>query len=149
MRLLNLDGTSWRFWYGAGQGLRVRLTAKAGSRAPARQAACDTLWKAMPHVAVICDDTALQAQLPQVILMTEQTGTMVSLARWRPTNACSGEVWGRKSAWTNNKVFAQIIRRVGQVQQEHEGDKQTSLLMDAHSYQFPMGWMAAACAPSI
>ena len=95
--LLNLDETSIRFWYEPRQGLRVRAKAEAGGRGPARQASRGQLRKAVTHVAIICDDTALQAQLPQVILMNERTCTAGGLASWSPMRGCKAEVWRRKS----------------------------------------------------
>ena len=100
----NLDETSIRFWYEPRQGLRVRAKAEAGGRAPARQASRGQLRKAFTHVAVICDDTALQAQLPQVILMNERTCTSRTLASWSPMRGCKAEAWRRKPAWINNKT---------------------------------------------
>ena len=134
--VLNLDETSIRFWYEPRQGLRVRSKAEGGSRGPARQASRGQLRKAVTHVAVICDDTAVQAQLPQVILMNERTCSAAALASWSPMRGCKAEVWRRKSAWINNKVFAEILNRIGQVLKEVAADRQAILLMDAHSCHF-------------
>ena len=116
--------------------MRVHTKAEAGTRGPARQASRGQLRKAVTHVAVICDDTALQAQFPQVILMNERTCTTGLLASWTPMRGCKAEVWRRKSAWINNKVFAEVLNRIGQVLKEVAADRQAILLMDAHSCHF-------------
>ena len=137
MILLNLDETSIKFWYQPREGLQVRAKRKSsGSLGPARQASRGQLRKAITHVAVICDDPALQPLLPQIILVNERTMSVRGLGTWSRIPGCKAEVWRGKSAWINKKVFANIISRIGNVLKSVAPDRQAILLMDAHSSHF-------------
>ena len=149
MLLLNLDETSVRFWYEPRLGLRERFKKKTGQRGPARQASRGQLRKAITHVAIICDDTAVQAQLPQVILVNERTCTVRTLRSWSPLPGCKAEVWRNKSAWINNKVFADIVNHIGKVLKAHAPDRQAILLMDAHSCHYSEEALTAARSQGI
>ena len=58
--ILNLDETSIRVWYEPRLGLRARAGNRRAGPAPTRQTSRGLLRKAFTHVAVICDDAALQ-----------------------------------------------------------------------------------------
>ena len=147
--LLNLDETSIRFWYQPRLGLRGRARATPAGRGAARQASRGQLRKAFTHVAVICDDAALQPQLPQVILVNERTCTNLTLQNWKPIPGCKAEVLRHKSAWINNAKFADILRRIGEALKTHAPDRQAILLMDAHSCHFSEEALAALHAYDI
>ena len=69
----------------------------------------------MTHVAIICDDPALQPLLPQFVI----GNCAVFLQReWRALQAsCPSNVVlvRQKSAWNNTKLFCEILRQPGVV----------------------------------
>jgi len=147
--VLNLDETSIRFWYQPRLGLRGRGRDKPRGAGPARQASRAQLRKALTHVAIICDDVALQPYLPQVLLVNERTATVRSLKSWKPIPGCKAEVWRGKSAWINDSVFGDIVTHLGAVLKTHALGRQAILLMDAHTCHFSEMAMAAAYAQDI
>ena len=95
--VLKLDETSIKFWYQPRQGLGVRAKQRSfASRPPGRQASRGQLRKAVKHVAVICDDAALQAQLPELILLNERTMSAGNLRNWNPIGRMQGRSVERK-----------------------------------------------------
>ena len=146
--LLNLDETSIRFWYAPRLGLRQRAS-QVPRQGFARQASRSQLRKAFSHVAIICDDSALQPYLPQVLLVNERTVTAEQHRRWTSPPGCNAQVWRGKSAWINDKVFARIVRTLGKVLQERAPGKQAILLLDAHTCHFSPGTLAACRAYGI
>ena len=145
---LNLDETSIRFWYEPRMGMRrpQRQTPRTGCR---RHASRGQLRKAFTHVAIICDDASLQPHMPQVLLVNERTVTMEQMRRWKPLPGSNAQLWRRPSAWINDKVFAQIVRTLGQVLQKHAKDRQPILLLDAHQCHFSLNTLAACRAFNI
>ena len=147
--ILNLDETSIRFWYEPRLGLRARARDRVPGRAPARQASRGLLRKAFTHIAVICDDSALQPLLPQVILVNERTCTIRNLQDWKPLPGCKAEVFRHKSAWINNAKFADVLRRIGEALKTHAPDRQAIMLMDAHTSHFSKEALVEASAQGI
>ena len=147
--ILNLDETSIRFWYEPRLGLRARARDRVSGRASARQASRGLLRKAFTHIAVICDDPALQPLLPQVILVNERTCTIRTLQDWKPLPGCKAEVFRHKSAWINNAKFADVLRRIGQALKTHAPDRQAIMLMDAHISHFSQEALVEASAQGI
>ena len=85
----------------------------------------------MTHIGIVCDDTAIQPLLPQVIIGNERT----LLARDMPglLASCPPNVvlLRRKSAWNDEVVCAWLIRRLGLVLAPYSARYQPVLLMDA------------------
>ena len=142
--ILNLDETSIRFWYQPRLGLRARARHRLRGPGPARQASRGLLRKAFTHVAVICDDSAVQPLLPQVVLVNERTCTVKTLQGWKPLPACRAEVHREKSAWINNVKCAEVVSCIGQALRTHAPERQAILLMDAHISHFSLETLAAA-----
>ena len=134
--LLNLDETSVRFWYEPRRGLRLKTNLGGRKREAARQASRSQLRKAVTHVAIICDDHTIQPHLPQIIIVNEHTVSAKSLKTWKPLPGTKTEVWRRKSAWINNEIFGQIVKKIGEAVRERAPNHQVILLMDAHVCHF-------------
>ena len=147
--LLNLDETSIRFWYEPRRGLRTRARHETPGLRSARQASRSAQRKALTHVAIICNDPSLQPLLPQVILANKHIVTLKSFKEWQALPGCSAELWRNKSAWINNDVFADIIKKLGEMLKAHAPDRQAILLMDAHSCHFCQKALAAARVKNI
>ncbi len=131
--ILNLDETSVRYFYEARKGL---LAARGPGAQPGRQNLRNTSKaqqrRAFTHVAIICDDTEVQAQLPQVLLCSEQ------LLRRRDELALRGQLppnvhlWRRPSGWVTKESFAQVMRLLGEVLARSWPGRPAILIMDAH-----------------
>ena len=139
---LNLDETGVRFWYEPRLGLR-RPSGQVPRAGFARKASRAQLRRAFSHVAIICDDTALQPHLPQVLLVNEHTVSAELKRRWTSLPGCNAKLWRGPSAWINDKVVAKIIRELGKVLRARAGDRQAILLLDAHKCQFSKSTLAA------
>ena len=83
------------------------------------------------HVAFICDNPAIQAVLPQVLIANEHTLKAGQLAALR--RACPPNVWllRRKSAWVDGPLCAWIVRRLAAALAPYMEDFQPLLLFDA------------------
>ena len=147
--ILNLAETRIRFWYEPRLSQCARARDRPAGRAPARQASRGLLRKAFTHVAVICDDSAFQPHLPQVVLVNERTCTVRTLQDWKPLPGCKAEVYRHKSAWVNNVKFADVVRRIGKALKTQPPDRQAILLMDAHISHFSKEGLVAASAHDI
>ena len=139
---LNLDETSVRCWYEPRLDPR-RPKGQVPRAGIARQASRGQLRRAFSHIGIICDDASLQPHLPQVLLVNERTVTAEQHRRWTPLPGYNAKLWRGKSAWINNKVFANIIRELGMVLRARVGDRQAILLLDAHVCHFSKGTLAA------
>ena len=83
------------------------------------------------HVAFICDNPAIQAVLPQVLIANEHTLKAGQFAALR--SACPPNVWllRRKSAWVDGPLCAWIVRRLAAALAPYMADFQPLLLFDA------------------
>ena len=89
--LLNLDETCIKFFYTPRVGMRVRCKNKGPKGVShARNATRGQLRKAMTHVAVICNDTALQPF--QILLLAKKSASLKQLAGWQAMKGCSAEL---------------------------------------------------------
>ena len=70
---LNLDETAVRFFYKPSKGLRTRRTPNhiIHETRAVQHATKGQQRRALTHVAIICDDSELQPQIPQFILGAE------------------------------------------------------------------------------
>ncbi len=132
--ILNLDETSIRFFYQPKAGMRFRKT-QSGPKGVhhTRHASRSQLRKALTHIAVICNDTAIQPLIPQICLVAAAAVPKRDLAHWKPLKGSSAEVWRSKSAWINVPMFVLVVRRLGSRLREVAPGRQLILLMDAHS----------------
>ena len=132
--LLNLDETCIRFFHAPRVGMRVRCKSKGPKGVShARNTTRGQMRKALTHVAVICNDTALQPSIPQVLLLAKKSASLKQLAGWQAMRGCSAEIWRCDSAWVNKPVFARIMARLGEWHRAMAPTRQPILLMDAHS----------------
>ena len=143
--LLNLDETCIRFFYTPRVGMRLRGRRRGPKgTSHVRHSTRAQLRKALTHVAVICDDPALQPTIPQILLLSKKATTLKQLQGWQPLRGCNVEVWRCDSAWVNKPVFARIIARLGEWHRRCAPHKQLILMMDAHSVHCSETVIAAA-----
>ena len=130
--VLNLDETSLPFHMEPRRGIRLkkaRASERAGS--PARNTSKKQRRKAMTHVAIVCNDTSLQPNLPQVLLVAEKICSNESATNIRPTLPSNLHLWRRKSRWVNTPAFLEIIEVLANVLDKHAPGRPRILLMDA------------------
>ena len=120
---LNLDETSLRL--GSGAGGKGTVISPGVRRAVPAKKAC------MTHVAILCDDPALQPILPQVLIGNRATLLIREMA-WLEA-ACPRNVHliRKASAWNSASTCARIIRVLGDVLRPHAERYQPLLLFDA------------------
>ena len=124
--------------------MRARARHEAPGLSSARQASRSAQRKVLTHVAIICNDPSLQPLLPQIILANKHVVTAKSCREWKPLPGCRADLWRNNSAWINNEVFADIVKKLGEVLKAHAPDRQAILLMDARSCHFCQMALAAA-----
>ena len=125
---LNLDETAICLFQGGGKGnvFVTKSAARVGQHATRGQRRTY-----LSHVAVICDEPAIQPLLPQVIIGNEHTVQARRLAGIRARCPTHVHVLRRKSAWVNAAVMAQIIRLIGAVLRPFMGEYQPIISFDA------------------
>jgi hypothetical protein len=146
---LNMDETSCRLHYEAPIGVfasePVALDARRGfvyqavTRGQTR--AC------LSHVALVCDDAEVQAQLPQYILGNERTLQASVISELVAEGGVSENLYisRRKSAWVDDASLAIIAAHWGRVLTQVAGDCQPVLLVDACPVHMGKRFLAA-CA---
>ena len=132
---LNMDETSCRLHYDAKQGViaseLVALEAREGFLAQAvtrgQTRAC------ISHVALLCDDPAVQPKLPQYILANERTLRASILEELVSEGELLANTYisRRKSAWVDDASLALIAAHWGRVLTEWAAECQPILLVDA------------------
>ncbi len=131
---LNLDETAVRFYYKPRKGLVASLGRphRARRRVPLQQASRAMQRKALSHMAIVCDDSALQPLLPQVLIGNEHVLRAGDLARLRALVPRNVLIWRCKSAWANQATMRAVFRLLAAALAPHP-DVQPVLLMDALS----------------
>ena len=147
---LNLDETSVSLFQGTGRGA-VMFDRKRHhpSDEPVQTANRQKRRACMTHVAIICDDLALQPMLPQYVI-----GNLVVFPQrqWAALQAsCPGNVVlvRQRSAWNNTRLFATILRKLGAVLRPFLCSVQPVLLMDASRIHFAQPALQACRSVSI
>ena len=130
---LSLDETSVKFWPSARAGnlyvgfdsTRSRAKSASASRVTLQDARC-----CMTHVALICDDPAIQPLLPQV-LICRKTSVRVhqvdAISDLLPPNF---KVLVTASAWTNENIMLYIIGLLATALAPFTATRQPILFMD-------------------
>jgi hypothetical protein len=86
----------------------------------------------LTHVALVCDDPAIQPLLPQVLLVNAATlplSLVDEIASFLPPNV---QIWRRKSAWVNHNVMCALISLLAESLSHLASTHQTILMMDAY-----------------
>lgn len=135
---LNLDETAVRFYYKPRKGL-VCLSPqrrKAGGCKVTQHASLAQQRKALSHIAVICDDAAIQPLIPQFILGNERVLPAAVLEGLQASLPSNIKVLRLKSSWNNTTVMKAVLKVLGESLKPFMKDRQPILLMDACSVHF-------------
>jgi len=135
---LNLDETAVRFFYKPSKGLRTRRTPNhiIHETRAVQHATKGQQRRALTHVAIICDDSELQPQIPQFILGAEHVLRVRDMDCIAATLSPNVHLWRRKSGWINKAVMKDILTTLGNAVAPLLAHCQPILVMDAHKAHF-------------
>ena len=100
----------------------------------------------LTHIAVVCDDPAVQPLLPQILLVAGAVlplGLLDAISEFLPDNI---EIWRAKSGWVNGDVFAKVIERIAETLQPLKATHQCILMLDCMGAHFVPPVLRAARA---
>ena len=147
---LNLDETSVCLYQGGGKGTLFHSRRGQDPRGEPVQVASRQQRRAcMTHVAIICDDPAIQPLLPQYVIGNR---VVFSLREWGALRAsCPSNVVlvRQQSSWNNTKVLTMIVHRLGVVLRPFLCSVQPVLLMDACRFHFAKPVVAACFSANL
>lgn len=131
---ISLDETSVKFWPSSKAigNLYVgfgRTCGAAKASAVSRVSLADAR-SCMTHVAIVCDDSTIQAKLPQVLICRKsviRVDQVDAISEALPPNF---KVLAAPSAWTNEQIMGYIIRLLANALVEYSGTHQPILFMD-------------------
>ena len=132
---MNLDETSCRLFYERAPGIlgSEPIAASARKGFIAQQVTRKQKRGALSLLALLCDDTAIQPILPQVIIGNESClpeGVRHALmeASMLMSNVT---LLRRKSAWANDQVMSEVVPMWGRALRAYSNTHQPILLLDA------------------
>lgn len=117
---------------------RVRLVRHRRRRKVARGA--------ITHVAIVCDDTAIQPVLPQVFLANAQ---LVSEAAARTARSPTVQIWRGGTGWNNAANMVKLFDLLGEKLRPFLSTHQPILFMDGATCHLPSCVLQAASRASI
>ena len=145
--LLNMDETACSLFYDGADGVLagepIALAARRGVLA--QKATRGETRSNLSLVALLCEDSGIQAELPQYIIGNEHVLPAAVVAQLQVEGALLPNVRlvRRKSAWVNDAVLAVIARHWGQVLARHRARRQPILLLDACNAHLGRKFLAA------
>ena len=141
--MLNLDETAVRFYHKPSPGMVIQRSKlrSAHGRAPRRKCTASTKRKAVTLVAVICNDSYVQAGLPQWILANKH---VCPVSFNREPRARNVRMRVGTSAWVNENVLAEILADLANACRQLAPGRPCILLMDALKVHYTPKVLAAA-----
>ena len=126
------------FYLGRTQGmlLRKRAREQANQRDPHARVGRSAMRLNCTYVAVIANDVAVQAHLPQFIIINERFCKLEELGELRATLPPNFVLLREKSAWNNVDVMTLIVRELGRACREYAPGRARVLLLDAVRLHF-------------
>ena len=130
MLRVNMDESPICLHQGKGEGTIV-LDRKRHREEAVQRVSRKTRRRHMTLVAFICDREDIQLVLPQVLILNEATCPLRTLLHLRAAVSPNILIVRQKSAWNNEHLCADIIRRLGKAIAPFKHLYQPVLLMDA------------------
>ena len=127
---INLDETSVCLFQGDCRGT-LFVSSRRPRDEPVQKVARAKRRCCLTHVALICDDAALQPVLPQVIIGNEHTFLKAGFADLQAACPANVRLIRQKSAWNDQALCASIVRWLGMALAPHMDRVQPILLLDA------------------
>ena len=118
---INLDETSVKLFRGNHRG-NIAFAHRLPSHEQPRQSACSKDTRgAVTHVALMCNNRAVQHQVPQVIICGTHLVTLTQMARIPAALPHNVYFLRRKSGWVNKKVMLEIFALLTEVLRQFQG----------------------------
>ena len=127
---INLDETAVGLYQGGGKG-NVFVSDRRPKAQPVQRVARSKRRCHLTHVGLICDDSAVQPSLPQVVIGNEHAIKAGELAALRAAMPPNVELLRRPSAWNNSALCVWIINLLAAALAPLADVCQFVLLMDA------------------
>ena len=135
---VNVDETAVRFYMPQRAGLVTKR--RRGAPSLAQDASRRQQRSCVTHVAAICDDTAVQPSLPQVIIGNESVLQAAAVKLVGPALHKNVILLRRKSGWVNKDFLVSYVKLLAACLEPFALRYQPILLWDA---------LPAHCAPSV
>ena len=135
---VNVDETAVRFYMPQRRGLVAKR--RRGGPSLAQDASRRQQRSCVTHVAAICDDTAVQPSLPQVIIGNESVLQAAAVKLVGPALHKNVILLRRKSGWVNKDFLVSYVKLLAACLEPFALRYQPILLWDA---------LPAHCAPSV
>ena len=126
---INLDETGLCLFQGGRAGA-VFCSKRRRRSEPVESASLARRRTYMTHVALICDDTAVQPLLPQFLLGNESTLPARQMHALRASCPANVHLVRQRSAWNDRFMCARIVRALRDALAPHLGGLQPVLLLD-------------------
>ena len=146
---LNLDETAVKTYCSPAAGLICKHALGRGSfrLRPVHQASRAKQRSCLSHIVFLCDDTAVQPQLPHIICGNKKVLPLHVQRHVQQHLLQNVFVIRRQSAWINTDLMVKVMAVLGHVLRPHLATKQPVLLLDALSVHIaPQVFRAAAKA---
>ena len=127
---INFDETSVAYYYGEGKGYVLVNAKDKSAKEAVTHAARGEMRGAMTHVAVICDHSEIQSELPQVFISNK---ILRSLKAYTDVdNALPRNIFivRQDSGWNNNDIMSKLIRLLGKALAPRRGQVAPIIFMD-------------------
>ena len=151
--LLNMDETACCLFYDGASGVLasepIALQARRGLLA--QNASRGQTRSNLSLVALLCDDSEVQAELPQYIIGNEHVLPAAVVAQLQMEGALlrNVRVLRRQSAWVNDALLAVVARHWGEVLSRHRAERQPILLVDSCNAHLGRKFLAACARAKI
>ncbi len=131
---VNMDETAIRFCQETRQGL-------LSARARQQRRSARSLWRQVPRgttrammslLAFVCDDEAIQALLPQVVLVSAKVSPLAELPALRAPLRSGVLVWREPRAWTTASIMVRLLGLLHRSLRSVLASRQIILSMDAY-----------------
>ena len=137
---VNVDETAVRFYMPQPAGLVAKKRRRRCGPEPTQDASRRQQRSCVTHVAAICDDTAVQAVLPQVFVGNEAVLQVSWTKLLRPALRKNVILLRRKSGWVNKDFLVTYVKLLAVCLEPFASVYQPILLWDA---------LPAHCAPMV
>ena len=108
--LVNLDESVLKFNYGQNRGLVIdRRDLPPGHKHRKEQVNPAEAKAATTLVGFVCDDHAIQPELPQIIIGNKHKLTIPLMAKLTAAKPKNFHVWREDSSWCNSKIMCRIL----------------------------------------
>ncbi len=98
----------------------------------------------LTHVVLICDDTAVQPLLPQMIIGNEHILRVTDMQTLETETAANIYIVRAKSSWITAELFMLLLQTLGKTLRQNEVAKKPILLLDGSPVHLtPAAWQAA------